>query len=174
MLKESFQLVPLIQRKELTILLYNHLQHHHGFTKAVASESVSTAHGVGSSSLRRWNKEYFRETGNISGEKRGKYKRYALDKFIDKYLPIPLKCIWPSILDQEDITRKSVAWLRSKVHNPKYHLTSAKYQAWLNEYCQTITLSPNFTNEISEATANRYTKLACLIHFACFLYMNCI
>ena len=60
-----------------------------------------------------------------------------------------------SLLDQEDITRKSVAWLRGKVHDVKYHLTSTNYQAWFNEYLQTLTLPPNFPKEISESTANR-------------------
>ena len=82
MLKESFHSVPLIQRKEITILFYNNLQNHHGFTKAIASESVSTTLRFGSSSLRRWNKEYYRESGNISGEKPGKYKRWTIDKSI--------------------------------------------------------------------------------------------
>ena len=126
-------------RKKIGVLLYNHLQHHHNLGKVESAESTAVALGIEKRSVTRWHKEYYREKGDISGDKRGKYTRLAL-------------------LNQEDITRKSVKWLREKVHNAKYFLTAAKFQSWLNEYLSTLNLPEHFPKAVSEVTAYRYLR----------------
>ena len=61
-------------RKKIGVLLYNHLQHHHNLGKVESAESTAVALGIEKRTVTRWHKEYYREKGDISGDKRGKYR----------------------------------------------------------------------------------------------------
>ena len=131
--------MPTLERKMLGIFLYRHEHQTHQTDRTTAAERTGQALGYSRKTISKWVGDFSKNKGEFSRSTRGKYRRNTL-------------------LDQEDITRKSVKWLREKVHDSKFNLTGKKFQIWFNDYLTTLQLPSSFQNKISEMTALRYMK----------------
>ena len=123
----------------MAVLFIYHLIQNQYTSKSEAISSTADAMGVSSRSLRRWYKDFYRNNGEFTKDKRGKHERLFL-------------------LNEEESKRKMVAWLRAKVADKSYQLSARKFQQWCNSYLSTAQLPEGYRTEISESTALRYMK----------------
>ena len=70
-------------------MLYDHLHHYHSLGKTDSANCATSALQIEKRSMTRWHKDLYGVKGSITAGK-----------------------VRPSLLDQEDIGRKSVSWLR--------------------------------------------------------------
>ena len=107
--------MPTLERKMLGIFLYRHEHQKHQTDRTTVAETTGQALGYSRKTISKWVGDFSKNKGEFSRSTRGKYRRNTL-------------------LDQEDITRKLVKWLREKVHDRKFNLTVKKFQIWFNDY----------------------------------------
>ena len=125
--------------KKIAVLLYHHLHKMYEPDKIKAAQSAGLALGYSRQTIYKWVRQYCRNGGEFATSERCKYKRDI-------------------VLDQEDVTRKAVRWLRENVHDRKFNLTHKRFQTWLNEYLQKLEFPDTIKKNVSEATAFRYMK----------------
>ena len=131
--------MPSRDRKKIAVLLYHHLHKMYEPDKTKGAQSAGLALRYSRQTIYKWVQQYCRNGGEFATSERGKYKR-------------------DTVLDQEDVTRKAVRWLREKVHDRKFNLTHKRFQTWLNEYLQKLEFPDTIKKNVSEATAFRYMK----------------
>ena len=138
-LTDWMKTMPSKYRKKIAVLLYHHLHKMYEPDKTKGAQSAGLALGYSRQTIYKWVRQYCRNGGEFATSERGKYKR-------------------DTVLDQEDVTRKAVRWLREKVHDRKFNLTHKRFQTWLNEYLQKLEFPDTIKKNVSEATAFRYMK----------------
>ena len=63
-----------MDRKKMAVLFIDHLIHNQYTSKSEAISSIADTMGVSSHSLRRWYKDFHRNNGEFTKDKRGKHE----------------------------------------------------------------------------------------------------